>query len=105
MNWHIGQRIVAVRDTPLFKKGDEFTIRSVIYAACRCKDVWLDVGIINDTGCTECNRCGIAVMTDYSLLISTLFAPLEELSNHTADSLMEKMDLTITQQEHERISI
>lgn len=55
MNWHIGQRIVAVFSTDEWTKGDEFTIDGIKKKGCCDRSILLTIGRhgIN----TECGKC------------------------------------------------
>lgn len=98
MNWHIGQRIVAVRSHPDgdFRKGQEFEILALKRSSC-CGDVIMDIGFTFRTSyninCFACKRTKDVVMAGQPFFYSQInFARLDDLSNHTADSLMEEMD-------------
>lgn len=96
MNWHIGQRIVAVKDHSqgVFKKGDEFTIKGLKKSNCKCNAVFIDIGMRNP-GYINCNVCD--TIGDYDIVRwfhEVIFQPLDELSDYTTESLIEEIEIT-----------
>lgn len=82
MKWYIGQPIVAIRNHSRgdFKKGDEFTIVSLMQAECRCKNVLIDIGIRCDyLGIVDCEDCGGVSEkgTNINWYDEVCFAPLD----------------------------
>lgn len=99
MNWHIGQRIVAVKDHGGrdFREGDEFTVKGLRSGCC---GIVIDIGIIQnedtDTYCGICKRDLETISAGQSIYYSERsFAPIEELSDYTADELIEELTTKI----------
>lgn len=97
MNWHIGQRIVAVRNHSggAFNKGDEFFIKGLTDGYC-------DHGLLIDIGkvtlphvnwCPICKKEG-SISHGVRYFHEVCFAPLDDLSDHTIESLIEYIDIT-----------
>ena len=97
MKWYIGQRIVAVKDTLQFKKGDEFVIKDITYGGvCKCDSIGFDIGLRNSAGDLYCCTCHTTVKNGYVLWKDhTFFAPLDEkpeLSEFTNETIIESIE-------------
>lgn len=95
MNWHIGQRIVVIKDHSkgIVKTGQEFVIKNIRESICDCHDCLIDIGFIGSPK-KRCRRCGSGgIIPGNALWLSNkLFAPIEtqtELSEYTSDNWTE----------------
>jgi hypothetical protein len=52
--FYVGQRVVAITDSDMWKKGDEFTVKKV---ECRCCMFVVGIGMVAD-GKQSCSECG-----------------------------------------------
>lgn len=91
-NWYIGQRIVAIRNHPngLFKTGDEFTIKALKSAFCKCDYIAVDIGI-RVSGKCFCSKCQIwdKETTDEWWIYSFYFSPLDEIESAISELMTE----------------
>jgi hypothetical protein len=93
MNWYIGQRVVAVKNTDATQKGQEYIIQDI--QTCACGSVSFNVGVLS-----ECHkwRCGCKRSVDGLknwYLNERLFAPLDEkpeLSEFTNETIIESIE-------------
>ncbi len=80
-NWYIGQHCVAIRNhsSGKIRKGQVYTIRSLMASKCRCVDVYIDVGFSNGAPLGECQPCGVMFNCNgIHWFAERLFAPIEE---------------------------
>lgn len=81
MNWYIGQPIVAVKHSIAghFRKGQEFTIKSLRGSWCNCGRIQLDVGLVPTGNIAKCVKCGTTTENGGVLWKSEIcFAPLDQ---------------------------
>ena len=84
MNWHIGQRIVAIKSQPdgYFKKGGNFTISSLRLSQCKCEEVEIAIGLTESAPFrAKCRDCGCYTINPSGLIFwsETFFSPIEEI--------------------------
>lgn len=82
MNWHIGQRIVAIasHSTGRVQIGNEFIIRGLAEGICPCALALIDVGHDTATLFSNCSRHNVDRYSDGIFWYAdVLFTPLDEL--------------------------
>jgi hypothetical protein len=95
MNWYIGQPIVALENhfQGAFKKGDEFVIKGLREAICKCKEIDIDIGLIEKNANAEsCRVCGFFTMTTNTTwwFSEKRFAPLDTDISELTEILTQK---------------
>lgn len=90
--FHIGQRVVAVRDhhQGAYKKGDTFKVKGA--NKCRCGSCNIDIGIPSTKRYRKCVPCGHRefVLDGIWWFRETAFAPIEPRSVEIDEEIIEQ---------------
>lgn len=96
--WYVGQRIVAVLNehNGYFKKGDEFVIKAIDRNICKCPSFDFDIGFTAPydlrVRCGNCKHMNIEKEGTPMWYDEAHFAPLQERSDETDESILETID-------------
>lgn len=94
--FYIGQEVVAIKDHSqgLFKKGDEFIIKDLQKADCKCSHYIVDIGMTTYAEYGHCGQCNtsISIKNNTAWFNDICFAPKIDLSEFTSESLIEELE-------------
>lgn len=100
MKWYIGQRVVAIQSVSSNRgatgivKGKCYVIQAISKRPCCGKGIIIDVGIDNGGRFTMCLKCGeMAQDGNVWWFCETAFAPLDELSDYTVETLLNEIEI------------